>query len=118
MESEDAWRLKSKKVIKAQPQQHSLHLTDIILAESDENSDKKTADVTLSSDTEEEIFSFLKTLLHTLSVVLTSNAVNQAYFRDDIHFSTLSETLQSCHFIEGQRVVELCDCLLNMAVKG
>lgn len=60
---------------------------------------------------------FLKTLLHTLSVVLSNNFSNQSYFRDDIHFSTLSETLQACHFIEGQRAVELCDLLLNMAVK-
>jgi hypothetical protein len=50
--------------------------------------------------------------------VLTANAANQNYFREDIHFSTLSETLQSCSFIEGQRTVELCDCLLNIAVKG
>ncbi len=65
-----------------------------------------------------DLFTFLKTLLYTLSVVLTGNVANQTYFRDDIHFSTLSETLQSCHFIEGQRAVELCDSLLNMGVKG
>eukprot|EP01114_Cavostelium_apophysatum_P014246 TRINITY_DN3646_c0_g1_i2.p1 TRINITY_DN3646_c0_g1~~TRINITY_DN3646_c0_g1_i2.p1 ORF type:complete len:2996 (+),score=922.89 TRINITY_DN3646_c0_g1_i2:247-9234(+) len=65
-----------------------------------------------------EVFSFLKTLLLTLGVVLTNNSVNQAYFRDDIHFSSLSDTLKSCYFIEGQRAVELCDSLLNMGVKG
>jgi hypothetical protein len=37
-----------------------------------------------------DIFSFLKTLLYTLSAVLTGNSSNQAYFRNDIHFSTLS----------------------------
>lgn len=76
------------------------------------------AEPDLGAKNESEIFSFLKTLLHTLSIVLTGDATNQAYFRHDIHFSTLSETLQACHFIEGERVVELCDYLLNMGVKG
>ncbi len=61
---------------------------------------------------EAELFTFLKTLLYTLSIVLTGNIANQRYFRHDIHFSTLSDTLQSCYFIEGLRTVELCDSLV------
>jgi hypothetical protein len=36
------------------------------------------------------IFSFLRTLLYTLSVVLKGNTANQEYFRNEIRFSTLS----------------------------
>eukprot|EP01119_Soliformovum_irregulare_P013684 TRINITY_DN3666_c2_g1_i3.p1 TRINITY_DN3666_c2_g1~~TRINITY_DN3666_c2_g1_i3.p1 ORF type:complete len:2431 (-),score=776.48 TRINITY_DN3666_c2_g1_i3:1776-9068(-) len=72
----------------------------------------------ITVETDLEIFGFLKTLLHTLSVVLTNDASNQTYFREHIHFSTLSQTLQACHLIEGTRAVELCDSLLNIAVKG
>ena len=71
-----------------------------------------------SDVSEAELFTFLKTLLYTLSIVLTGNIANQRYFRHDIQFSTLSDTLQSCNFIEGTKTVELCDSLLNMSVFG
>lgn len=64
--------------------------------------------------TTNEIFHFLKTLLDTLSAVLSSNPANQKYFREDIRFSTLSETLKSCRFIEGVHAVALCDSLLSI----
>lgn len=49
--------------------------------------------------------------------MLTGVPSNQSYFKEHIGFSTISTILQCCHFIEGPRVVELCDSILNMAVK-
>ena len=65
-----------------------------------------------------EAFIFLKMLLNTISIVLMGNPVNQEYFRTEIRFAALAEALQSCHFIEGSNAIELCDALLNLAVKG
>lgn len=83
-----------------------------------EGSTSEPPTYSIKPESELELFNFLKALIHTLSIVLTGNAANQTYFREDIHFSTLSETLQACHFIEGQSAVQLSDSLLNMAVKG
>lgn len=69
---------------------------------------------TAAYPTTKEIFYFLKALLDTLSAVLNSHPKNQAYFREDISFSTLTETLKACHFIEGVHAVELCDSLLSI----
>lgn len=66
--------------------------------------------------TKKEIFYFLKSLLDTLTAVLNSHPKNQSYFRGDIRFSTLTETLKACHFIEGEHAVELCDSLLSIFV--
>lgn len=65
-----------------------------------------------------EAFIFLKMLLNTISTVLMGNPTNQEYFRNEIRFAALAEALQSCHFIEGANAIELCDALLNLAVKG
>ncbi len=64
------------------------------------------------------VFGFLKTLLYTLAVVLTNNTRNQVYFREEIDFNLLCEVLQSCReMMSGKEVKELCDSLLNMALK-
>jgi hypothetical protein len=65
----------------------------------------------------EEAFIFLKTLLNTLSIALTGNYDNQKYFRQEIRFSALSEALHNCHFIEGSHAIDMCDALLDIAVK-
>lgn len=50
--------------------------------------------------------------------MLRGNSLNQTYFRDHIDFSTLSKTLQAFRFTDGVRIVELCDSLLNIAVRN
>lgn len=67
----------------------------------------------------DDIFKFLSSLLYTLSRALSNNSENQRYFRKDIQFSTLATSLlEYSYFIEGSRIVELCDSLLNTALRG
>ncbi|KYR01680.1 BEACH domain-containing protein [Tieghemostelium lacteum] len=68
--------------------------------------------------TNNEIFFFLKVLIDTLSAVMKNNPSNQEYFRKVIQFSTLSNTLKACGYMEGIYSTSLCDSLLNMAVSG
>jgi len=64
---------------------------------------------------EESIFLFLRVLLHTLAAVLQLNRDNQRYFRDNIHFSTVTETLKVCVFLsDGRRLVDLVDDLITI----
>jgi len=66
----------------------------------------------------EEAFIFIKMLLNTVSSALKGNPENQKYFRTEIRFAALSEALESCYFIEGTNAIELCDSLLDIAVRG
>jgi hypothetical protein len=66
-----------------------------------------------------DVFRFLNVLLYTLSRALANNTLNQQYFRRDIQFATLATSLlEYSHFIAGSRIVELCDSLLNTALRG
>jgi hypothetical protein len=72
-----------------------------------------------------DVFAFLKALLHTLAIALTNNVKNQQYFREEINFGTLTDTLEACREMmgnqntnSGKEILELCECLLNMAVQG
>eukprot|EP01133_Synstelium_polycarpum_P015259 gene15259-18065_t len=73
-------------------------------------------DETRMRSTSNEVFFFLKVLIDTLSAVMKNNPTNQTYFREEIQFSTLSNTLKACGYMEGVYSASLCDSLLNMAV--
>lgn len=88
--------------------------TTTILPQDSSPASSPTSNKAPNYPTTKEIFYFLKALLDTLAAVLNNHPKNQSYFREEIRFLTLTETLKACHFIEGVHAIELCDSLLSI----